>query len=90
MLIALSEKLSQWGLNSSKQAVVYDDAGGAFAGRMWWILKWLGHTNVAILDGALGGWMASGGKLTQDSTQFLKDQFLPRMSKTICMYLLMM
>tara|TARA_B100002049_G_C15905048_1_gene301559 strand:- start:107 stop:490 length:384 start_codon:yes stop_codon:yes gene_type:complete len=49
----LSEKLSQWGLSNSKQAVVYDDVGGAFAGRMWWILKWLGHKNVAVLDGGL-------------------------------------
>ena len=74
---ALSEKLSQWGLNSSKQAVIYDDAGGAFAGRMWWILKWLGHANVAVLDGALGGWMASGGKLTQDNTVFERSVFTP-------------
>jgi thiosulfate/3-mercaptopyruvate sulfurtransferase len=73
----LSEKLSQWGFNSSKQAVVYDDAGGAFAGRMWWILRWLGHTNVAVLDGALGGWMASGGKLTQDNTIFERSVFVP-------------
>jgi thiosulfate/3-mercaptopyruvate sulfurtransferase len=71
----LSEKLSQWGLNSSKQAVVYDDAGGAFAGRMWWVLKWLGHTNVAVLDGALGGWMASGGKLTDGNTVFERSVF---------------
>ena len=74
---ALSEKLSQWGFNSSKQAVVYDDAGGAFAGRMWWILRWLGHKNVAVLDGALGGWMASGGKLTQDNTIFERSVFTP-------------
>jgi thiosulfate/3-mercaptopyruvate sulfurtransferase len=56
---------------------VYDDAGGAFAGRMWWVLKWLGHTNVAVLDGALGGWMASGGKLTQGNTIFERSVFTP-------------
>lgn len=78
---ALSEKLSQWGLNSTKQAVIYDDAGGAFAGRMWWTLKWLGHTNVAVLDGALGGWMASGGRLTTDSTIFERSIFTPNLVK---------
>ena len=74
----LSEKLSQWGMNSSKQVVVYDDAGGAFASRMWWIFKWLGHTNVAVLDGALGAWMSSGGKLTSKTTIFERSSFTPK------------
>ena len=73
----LSEKLSQWGMANNKQAIVYDDAGGAFAGRMWWILKWLGHSDVAVLDGALGGWMSSGGKLSSKPTIFERDVFNP-------------
>ena len=72
-----SEKLSQWGMSNNKQAVVYDDAGGAFAGRMWWILKWLGHSNVAVLDGALGAWMSIGGKLTSKPTIFERAGFEP-------------
>ena len=44
---------------------------------MWWILRWLGHKNVAVLDGALGGWMASGGKITQDNTIFERSVFTP-------------
>ncbi|MAR78109.1 MAG: sulfurtransferase [Gammaproteobacteria bacterium] len=74
---ALSEKLSQWGLSSEKQAVIYDDASGAFAGRMWWILKWLGHKKVAVLDGGLGSYMSIGGKLTTDETIFEKNIFTP-------------
>tara|TARA_B100001769_G_C22087150_1_gene586134 strand:- start:460 stop:1311 length:852 start_codon:yes stop_codon:yes gene_type:complete len=74
---ALSEKLSQWGLSSEKQAVIYDDASGAFAGRMWWILKWLGHKKVAVLDGGLGSYMSIGGKLTTDETIFEKNIFNP-------------
>ena len=70
-----SEKLSQWGMNNNKQAVIYDDAGGAFAGRMWWILKWLGHSDVAVLDGALGAWMSAGGKLTSKNTIFERAVF---------------
>ena len=73
----LSEKLSQWGMTNNKQAIVYDDAGGAFASRMWWILKWLGHTNVAVLDGALGAWMSNGGKLSTKPTIFERDVFNP-------------
>ena len=74
----LSEKLSQWGMSNNKQAVIYDDAGGAFAGRMWWILKWLGHSNVAVLDGALGAWISNGGKLTTKETIFERDVFSSR------------
>ena len=73
----LSEKLSQWGMTNNKQAIVYDDAGGAFASRMWWVLKWLGHTNVAVLDGALGAWMSNGGKLSTKPTIFERDVFNP-------------
>ena len=73
----LSEKLSQWGMTNNKQAIVYDDAGGAFASRMWWILKWLGHTNVAVLDGALGAWMSNGGKLSTKPTIFERHVFNP-------------
>ena len=76
----LSEKLSQWGMANNKQAVIYDDAGGAFAGRMWWILKWLGHENVAVLDGALGAWMSSGGKLTSKATIFERAMFVPKIN----------
>ena len=64
-------------MTNNKQAIVYDDAGGAFASRMWWILKWLGHTNVAVLDGALGAWMSNGGKLSTKPTIFERDVFNP-------------
>ena len=60
----LAEKLSQWGVDNNKQIIVYDDAGGAFAGRVWWIMRWMGHKGgVAILDGGLSGFLGSGGKL---------------------------
>ena len=79
----LSEKLSQWGMSNNKQAVIYDDAGGAFAGRMWWILKWLGHSNVAVLDGALGAWMSNGGKLTTKETIFEREVFTPKVNDSM-------
>ena len=60
----LAEKLSQWGVDNNKQIVVYDDAGGAFAGRVWWIMRWMGHKGgVAVLDGGLSGFLSGGGKL---------------------------
>jgi thiosulfate/3-mercaptopyruvate sulfurtransferase len=83
----LSEKLSQWGLSNSKQAVVYDDVGGAFAGRMWWILKWLGHKNVAVLDGGLSAWLKVGGKLVTKGTLFEKGAFIPEVNNSMQVFI---
>lgn len=52
----LSVKLGAWGVNPRSQVVVYDDASGAFAGRMWWLLRCMGHERVAVLDGGLKQW----------------------------------
>jgi thiosulfate/3-mercaptopyruvate sulfurtransferase len=52
----LAAKLGERGLNDADQVVVYDDAGGAFASRAWWCLRWLGHRAVALLDGGLEQW----------------------------------
>jgi thiosulfate/3-mercaptopyruvate sulfurtransferase len=61
-------QVQEWGLENQDQVVVYDDAGGSFAGRAWWMMRWLGHANVAVLDGGLNNW---SGPLTQsgDSAQ---------------------
>jgi thiosulfate/3-mercaptopyruvate sulfurtransferase len=61
------EVFAQWlastGFDNSKQAVVYDRQGANFCGRLWWMLKWLGHDAVAVLDGGLQAWTAQGGAL---------------------------
>ena len=48
--------LQSWGLSQNRQVVVYDDASGAFAARLWWMLRWVGHAYVAVLDGGLAQW----------------------------------
>ncbi|MGE0624716.1 MAG: sulfurtransferase [Pseudomonadales bacterium] len=53
---ALAAKLRALGINDGDQVVAYDDAGGAFAARAWWCLRWLGHEAVALLDGGLAAW----------------------------------
>jgi thiosulfate/3-mercaptopyruvate sulfurtransferase len=53
--------LSSVGFANTMQAVVYDRQGVNFCGRLWWILKWMGHANVAVLDGGLQAWQAAGG-----------------------------
>lgn len=53
------ERASRWGIDQETQVVVYDDWGGAIASRLWWMLRWLGHDAVAVLD---GGWTAWTGE----------------------------
>lgn len=59
------EVLAAWlasvGFHDGMQAVVYDRQGSAFCARLWWMLKWLGHEAVAVLDGGLQAWEAAGG-----------------------------
>lgn len=59
-------KLRRWGIGGPHQVVVYDDAGGAFAARLWWMLRWLGHDAVAVLDGGLPAWVAEGWSVTDE------------------------
>jgi len=59
-------KLKKWGVNNTSQVVCYDDMSGAFAARMWWLMKWFGHENVAVLDGGIEKWTAAGLSLETD------------------------
>lgn len=57
---AITQTLSQWGIDSRTQVVVYDDNSGVYAGRLWWMLRWLGHDAVAVLDGDWRQWQREG------------------------------
>lgn len=56
---ALCARLRALGLDDDQQLVCYDDAGGAFAARAWWCLRWLGHEAVAVLDGGWQHWQGA-------------------------------
>ena len=53
------ERLSTWGIDENIQVVAYDSKGGGLAARLWWLLRWLGHERVAILDGGWPAWERS-------------------------------
>ena len=59
------ESVAAWlgsvGFQNDMQAVVYDRNGANYCGRLWWMLKWLGHDAVAVLNGGLQAWQAAGG-----------------------------
>jgi len=56
----LARTLGRLGIDRSTQVVAYDQDDGAFASRLWWSLRWLGHETVAVLDGGLTRWVAEG------------------------------
>jgi thiosulfate/3-mercaptopyruvate sulfurtransferase len=61
----LAEKLHQWGVGVNRQVVVYDDSFGSMAVRMWWLLRWLGHPGVAMLDGGYPKWLREKRPVTK-------------------------
>ena len=60
---AFAATLGRLGIGNDAQVVAYDDAGGSFAARAWWMLRWVGHEAVAVLDGGLRAWQDAGGAL---------------------------
>ncbi len=61
---ALAHRLGMLGIGAATPVVAYDAQGGPYAARAWWLLRWLGHDDVAVLDGGVAAWCAAGGALT--------------------------
>jgi thiosulfate/3-mercaptopyruvate sulfurtransferase len=51
--------LGRWGIDHNVQVVAYDQGSGAYAARLWWLMRWVGHTRVAVLDGGYAAWLAA-------------------------------
>lgn len=62
----LRARLESLGLSDGRQLVVYDTDTGGFAGRLWWLARWIGHEAVAVLDGGLRAWREAGYPVTAD------------------------
>jgi thiosulfate/3-mercaptopyruvate sulfurtransferase len=74
----LAATFSRWGIDGRTQVVAYDQGNGAYASRLWWLLRWLGHANVAVLNGGFAAWQQSG--LPAESMAATRDArvFAPR------------
>ncbi len=59
-----ARRAGAWGIAPEVQVVAYDAQGGPYAARAWWLLRWLGHDAVAVLDGGPAAWLAAGGTLS--------------------------
>ena len=57
---AFAARLAKLGIGNDTRVVAYDDEGGMNAARLWWMLRWLGHENVAVLDGGFSNWKQAG------------------------------
>ena len=73
----LAARLGAWGIDNSRQVVVYDDSFGSMAGRLWWLLRWLGHDAVALLDGGLPKWQREGHSMSQAIPAVVPVTFSP-------------
>jgi thiosulfate/3-mercaptopyruvate sulfurtransferase len=58
------KKLGERGIGNTSHVVVYDDASGMYAGRFWWMLRYVGHDQVQVLDGGLSAWLEAGFPLS--------------------------
>jgi thiosulfate/3-mercaptopyruvate sulfurtransferase len=57
---SFARTLGEWGIGDGVQVVAYDDSTGGIAARLWWMLRWLGHETVAVLDGGWLHWSNAG------------------------------
>jgi thiosulfate/3-mercaptopyruvate sulfurtransferase len=67
--------LERWGIGNETQVVVYDYASGGLAARLWWMLRWVGHTQVAVLNGGLKAWCKNDGELATEVPEFPDSDF---------------
>ncbi len=77
-LAQFAARMNASGLAPGKQVVVYDDVGGNFAVRLWWLLRWLGHDRVALLDGGFPLWVKEGRPVASEVPPARQGTFVPK------------
>ena len=79
---AAAALFSRLGIDESKHVVVYDQNSGMFASRAWWMLRWLGHESVAVMDGGIEKWVREERAVTADIETPPASTFTPREGAT--------
>ena len=77
-LETFAKKMGRCGVADGRQVVVYDDMGGNWAVRLWWMLRWLGHDKVALLDGHFPKWKRELRPVQKDPPPPRSGKFVPR------------
>lgn len=75
----LSHKLGEIGIDQSKRVVLYDATNDMFAARAWWLLHYLGHEAVYVMDGGLAAWEAAGFSVTDEIPRAVATTFVPKL-----------
>ena len=75
----LGEKLAQMGITSETTVIAYDDSRFGFAARLWWLLRYMGHEKVALLDGGFANWQAQSYPISCEIPQPRTGQFIPNL-----------
>lgn len=81
----LVEKIRAWGVSPNSQVIAYDHAGGGIASRLWWLLRWLGHEKVAVLDGGWKAWIQAGKAISDTVPAFKEGSFEAKMNEQLTM-----
>ncbi|MEG3894374.1 MULTISPECIES: sulfurtransferase [unclassified Microcoleus] len=80
----LADKLSAIGINSPETLVVaYDDSRLAFSARLWWLLRYMGHSKVALLDGGFSAWKAAGYPVTNTLPEPSEGKFVTELQRDL-------
>jgi thiosulfate/3-mercaptopyruvate sulfurtransferase len=74
-------RLGAWGIDSSTQVVAYDQGNGAYAARLWWLMRWVGHTHAAVLNGGYAAWLAAGLPISTVIHARTPAHFTPRAAR---------
>lgn len=72
---AFAARMAAMGVTRTGLVVAYDNVGGYYASRLWWMLRWAGHGQVAVLDGGLQGWTQSGRDLEEGEVKAAPGDF---------------
>jgi len=75
----VAERLGACGIGNDTQVVRYDASGGTYAARLWWVLRWLGHDAVAVLDGGWNAWTIAAQPVTAERPVVTPARFSPRL-----------
>lgn len=79
----LQQLFSVWGIDDKVQVIAYDDKGGGIAARLWWMLRWMGHEKVAVLNGGWPKWKAEGLSISSEVEQRVARVFVPQVQEGV-------
>jgi thiosulfate/3-mercaptopyruvate sulfurtransferase len=77
----LAATLGRWGIDQRTQVIAYDQGNGAYAARLWWLLRWAGHREIAVLNGGFAAWQRAGLPVSAEPGARPARNFVPESSR---------